>query len=309
MNATELRTTGSRPTLKEYAADNTLLIPEHLNSFSDTHLFMTDRTSNIFYKSLERDLNGLEFYTNQPCLGYVVGGQESFTSFNNKEFIVRETEMIIIPKNLYLVSNFRSKNGPLKAFLFFFAREVLEEFLFNTTPDASNEHNVNGPLTLKSSASINQYMTSLRSIYKPNVRPTKLLRHKLMELLYLLHREDRTGKFRATISHVHSHGHKRNIAHLMGEHYLRDLTIHDYAELSGRSLSTFTREFRRIYNMSPKKWLIDARLSHARNLVIGSDINITEIANIIGYDNVSHFIKTFKQQFGITPKQLRQAQF
>ena len=134
-----------------------------------------------------------------------------------------------------------------------------------------------------------------------------MLRIKLLELVYLLHQQDHSGAIRAAISNAHSHARKRNIARLMSEHFLRDLTVKDYAELSGRSLSTFTREFRRIYNKSPQQWLIEARLEHARKLVLSSGLSITEIAYSIGYDNVSHFIKTFRKQFGGTPKQLRQA--
>lgn len=252
-------------------------------------------------------MRGVEFYTSQPCLTYVIDGQETFTSFDNDDVQIAETEMLLMPRNMYLVSDFRSAFGPLKSFLFFFGVGVLEEFLLATKGDEKPDASVDGPLKIKSSSAVNHYMSALMRVYKPRPRHSAALRIKLLELLYLLHEQDDTGTFRATISNAHSHGRKRNIVQIMSKHFLRDLTVKDYAELSGRSLSTFTREFRRIYNKSPQQWLIEARLDHARNLVLSSDLSITEIACSIGYDNVSHFIKTFREHFGNTPKQLRQA--
>ncbi len=307
MNTRNSRPGVCRHTMQEHCEDHALLIPEQLGRFSDAHLFMAGRESSIFYKDLKNDLRGIEFCTSQPCLTYVIDGQETFTSFDNDDVQIAGTEMLLMPRNMYLVSDFRSASGPLKSFLFFFGDDVLEEFLLDTRGDGKPDVPVDGPLKIKSSPALNHYMSALMKVYKPSSRPSAVLRIKLLELLYLLHQQDHSGAIRAAISSAHSHARKRNIARLMSEHFLRDLTVKDYAELSGRSLSTFAREFRRIYNKSPQQWLIEARLEHARKLVLSSGLSITEIACSIGYDNVSHFIKTFRKQFGGTPKQLRQA--
>ena len=290
MTTNSTRSGEPRRTVKEHCEDHALLIPAQLGRFADAHLFMTDNESSIYYKDLKNDLRGIEFYTSQPCLTYIIDGQETFTSFDNDDVQIAETEMLLMPRNMYLVSDFRSAFGPLKSFLFFFGDGVLEEFQVNRKGDEKPGVSVDGPLKIKSSSALNHYMSALRRVYKPSPRPSAMLRIKLLELLYLLHEQDRTETFRVTISNAHCHARKRNIARLMSEHFLRDLTVKDYAELSGRSLSTFTREFRRIYNKSPQQWLIEARLDHARNLVLSSDLSITEIACSIGYDNVSHFM-------------------
>lgn len=294
-------------TVQEHCRQNTLLIPEQLGGFADAHLFMADGQSSIYFKNLRRDLRGIEFYSSKPCLTYIIAGRETFTSFDNKDVQLGETELLMMPRNMYLVSDFKSARGPLKSFLFFFGRQVLEEFLLDTRRDQRPDLRVDGPLKLGPIAPIDHFMAALRTVYKPSPRPTPVLRLKLLELLYLLHESDRTGAFRATIANAHTHTEKRNIARLMSEHFLRDLSVQDYAELSGRSLSTFNREFRRIYDKSPKQWLIDARLDHAKDLVLATEKSVSEIASAVGYDNVSHFIKTFRQQFGDTPKQLRQS--
>ncbi|MEM0912262.1 MAG: AraC family transcriptional regulator, partial [Pseudomonadota bacterium] len=275
---------------------------------SDTHLFMSDGDSSIFYKHLRHPLFGLEFYTNQACLGYVLNGAESFTTFDNKEFIVKTGDMIIIPKNTYLISNFRSENGPLEAMLFFFSDAILEQFLLNSQNKGVANNKQAEPYKINSSAIVSRYMQALTHVYKQNARVTKLIQYKLLELLHLLNDEDQSDRFCATISNVHKHSKKRNIQQLMKEHFLKDLSIGDYARLSGRSLSTFTREFKRLHGKSPKQWLLEARLMHAKTLVTDSNKNITEIAYLVGYENISHFIKTFKMEFGDTPKQLRQKQ-
>ncbi len=306
MNHNEQKTIPKRPTIQAHCEDKTLLIPEQLNQFADAHIFMTDRQSCLYYKDLAADLRDIEFYTNQLCLTYVLEGTESFTAFDGQEIRLQAKDILLMPRNIYLVSDFQSHLGPLRSFLFFFSKDLVQEFLATTSQDVLAKDGVDGPLKIPASSSVSQYMEALRKVYKPNPRPSVILRVKLLELLYLLHEQDRKGLFRATLLKAQNQSQKRNIAHLMAEHALKPLSVEDYAALSGRSLSTFTREFRQLYGKSPKQWLIEARLDYARHLVLETSLTVTEIAFAIGYENVSHFIKTFRDSFGETPKKVRQ---
>ncbi|MEM8572133.1 MAG: AraC family transcriptional regulator [Pseudomonadota bacterium] len=296
-----------RVTVGAHCEADTLVIPEQLGGFADAHLLMADQDSSIFYKDLERDLRGVEFYTSRPCLTYILEGRETFTSFDSFDVELGAAELLLMPREMFLVSDFVSAEGPLRSFLFFFGDTVLDEFLLNTEPSGTTGLGADRPLKIAPSVPVRQYMNALRLVYRPSPRPNPAARIKLLELLYLLHEQDRSGALRATIATAHLHTRKRNIAQIMARHALRNLKVEDYAALSGRSLSTFTREFRGIYGMSPKRWLIEARLAHAKELVTGSDLRISEIAFTIGYENASHFIKAFKLRFGETPKRMRQA--
>ncbi|WP_369832151.1 helix-turn-helix domain-containing protein [Motiliproteus sp. MSK22-1] len=83
------------------------------------------------------------------------------------------------------------------------------------------------------------------------------------------------------------------------------MSVSDLAQISGRSLSSFNREFKSTYKMPPKQWLQEKRLSYSKELLQYNELSVTEIAMKVGYENVSHFIKAFKNRYGSTPKQLK----
>jgi AraC-like DNA-binding protein len=91
----------------------------------------------------------------------------------------------------------------------------------------------------------------------------------------------------------------------MREYRCHNLSVQDFARLTGRSPSSFNRDFKRQFGTTPHQWLIDARLDRAMELIQSTQMTVTEVALEIGYDNVSHFIKAFKTKYGQTPKQAR----
>jgi len=88
----------------------------------------------------------------------------------------------------------------------------------------------------------------------------------------------------------------------MEDNYLSNLKISDYATLTGRSDSSFNRDFKRLFGTTPKKWLITKRLSKSHKLLRNTNLNVTQIAMEVGYENVSHFIEAYKKRYGMTPK-------
>ncbi|WP_075533562.1 helix-turn-helix domain-containing protein [Moritella viscosa] len=90
----------------------------------------------------------------------------------------------------------------------------------------------------------------------------------------------------------------------MLENYNKNLTVSDFANLSGRSLSTFNRDFKRKYGESPKQWLITKKMTKANSLLANGS-NVTSCALEVGYSNVSHFIRAYKAIYGKTPKEIK----
>ena len=60
-----------------------------------------------------------------------------------------------------------------------------------------------------------------------------------------------------------------------------------------------------MYRQTPGKWLNDKRLDYASQLLLSSDLNINEIGYECGFSNSSHFNKSFKDKYQVTPKQFR----
>lgn len=92
---------------------------------------------------------------------------------------------------------------------------------------------------------------------------------------------------------------------VMSENYLYNLKVEEFAKLCGRSLSAFKRDFKKAFNTTPSKWIKAKRLAYAKALLIESNLNINEICYDSGFVNASHFIKSFKEQYKISPHQFR----
>ena len=92
---------------------------------------------------------------------------------------------------------------------------------------------------------------------------------------------------------------------VMSENYLYNLKIEEFAKLCGRSLSAFKRDFKKVFSTTPSKWIKTKRLAYAKGLLIESNLNINEICFDSGFVNTSHFIKSFKEQYKISPHQFR----
>jgi AraC-like DNA-binding protein len=95
------------------------------------------------------------------------------------------------------------------------------------------------------------------------------------------------------------------IPKVMEEHFFYNLSIDEFASLCGKSLSSFKRDFQKLYKTSPRRWLTSKRLEYAKQLLLRSNDNIQEICYDIGFENDSHFNRIFKETYGLTPLQFR----
>ncbi|MDF2610279.1 MAG: transcriptional regulator with cupin sensor, AraC family [Lachnospiraceae bacterium] len=89
------------------------------------------------------------------------------------------------------------------------------------------------------------------------------------------------------------------------EHYKEELNAYDMAALCNMSYSYFSRTFNRIMNMSFSEYVNYIRIMEAEKLLVSSDMNITEISTAVGFNTTSYFIKLFKANKNISPKQFR----
>jgi AraC-like DNA-binding protein len=84
-------------------------------------------------------------------------------------------------------------------------------------------------------------------------------------------------------------------------------TLAELAAGTGLSPYHFLRTFRRVTGVTPHQWLLRARLREAaRRLTAGSD-PVTDIALDVGFDDLSNFMRSFRAEFGISPRRYRLA--
>lgn len=97
---------------------------------------------------------------------------------------------------------------------------------------------------------------------------------------------------------------KIDLEAFMNENYKFNVDISRYAYLTGRSLATFKRDFEKIFNTSPNRWLQKKRLHDAYYLIKERGLKSSDVYLEVGFKDFSHFSFAFKKVFGISPSQV-----
>lgn len=131
-----------------------------------------------------------------------------------------------------------------------------------------------------------------------------LLELKFRELILTLADNPRNTELNAYFSFLMQAPQTVSLQRVMEDNYCFNLKLEEYARLSRRSLSAFKRDFFKIYQTTPGKWLQEKRLNHARLLLSGGGKSIGDAAFESGFESTSHFSRSFKEQFGISPSEV-----
>lgn len=92
----------------------------------------------------------------------------------------------------------------------------------------------------------------------------------------------------------------------MDEHFGDyDISVEKMCQHFNMSGSRLTRLVKEQTECTPREYIIRKRMEYAKNLLSETDISINEIGCKVGYVSVSHFIKTFKDHYGVTPTQMK----
>jgi AraC-like DNA-binding protein len=98
-----------------------------------------------------------------------------------------------------------------------------------------------------------------------------------------------------------SEPHKIDLEKFMLTSYHFNVPIEKFAQLTGRSLAGFKRDFQKTFGMAPRQWLQEKRLTEARHLIEKKHSKPSAIYLDLGFESLSHFSHAFKKKFGKAP--------
>ena len=105
----------------------------------------------------------------------------------------------------------------------------------------------------------------------------------------------------ASFQHIHLVG---SILHYVEQNLSEKLFLQDIAEKYNYSVTYISKLFKNVTGSSLVSYIIEKRIARARQLMY-EDLEITEIAERVGYHNYSNFYKAFKKAVGISPEEYR----
>ncbi|SHN33971.1 AraC family transcriptional regulator [Chitinophaga sp. CF418] len=98
-----------------------------------------------------------------------------------------------------------------------------------------------------------------------------------------------------------SEPYKIDLEKFMLSNFHYNVPVEKFAQLTGRSLAGFKRDFQKIFTMAPRQWLLERRLVEARHLIEKKNKKPSAIYLDLGFESLSHFSHSFKKKFGKAP--------
>lgn len=90
--------------------------------------------------------------------------------------------------------------------------------------------------------------------------------------------------------------------------YQKDIAVSSLADHYHISCCWFIREFKRYTGYSPKQYLTNLRLQNAKELLNNHSLSVSEVANLVGYDNQLYFSRIFRKYIGLSPREYREGE-
>jgi AraC-like DNA-binding protein len=260
----------------------------------------------VEYKCMYGD-HSIPYWTHNNYFSYILSGQSRYVS-GDKEYTVHAGDALFIKRGSYIAHG-HGKGDYCALFIFVsdeFIKTVLNKY---PTPSPSKNrigdegHDSIFPLNIDQS--LTSYFHSLLSYFSKDISPMpELLKIKFEELLLNLMTCPHHQSLARCLRGIQERG-KISIRSVMETSFMFNMSLEEYARLCARSLSAFKAEFFDIYHTTPGKWLIRARTQFAKLLIESTDDSINDIAFKSGFKNTAHFVKVFKDFYGMPPLQYR----
>jgi AraC-like DNA-binding protein len=244
-------------------------------------------------------------FLEENMLLFILEGTFRFR-YGKAEYEVSDNEMAFLKKDIlihYETAMQPGRDVKVRFILFSLKHELVKEFVtLSELPVSVSEEAL--PVTVNSlDKRLLKYIESLEFYFlEPEKVKASLIKIKLLELLFCLARND--TKILAQVLDLRDHF-RSNITATVEENIMNSLSLNQLAVLAGRSLSSFRRDFLAIYNMPPSQWIRQKRLDKARQLLTSTTMTVTDICYTTGFENIAHFSRLFKSQFGYSPSEFR----
>jgi AraC family transcriptional regulator, exoenzyme S synthesis regulatory protein ExsA len=155
---------------------------------------------------------------------------------------------------------------------------------------------------LETNPAIESLFQSLTTYFDSNVKPTEAVTNlKLLEGIYAILNSNEAFY---PLLFDFAEPWKIDLLEFLNSNYMEELSMQQIASFTGRSLATFKRDFKKISNLTPQKWLIKKRLEMAYIKLKEEGKKVQDVYMEVGFKNASHFSTAFKKQYEISPTEI-----
>jgi AraC-like DNA-binding protein len=271
----------------------------HYNKFEVRELLFVEYSC-----PLEDESSGV--WTQSDYLVHVLSGKKTWRTPQGS-WTISGGQTLYIKKGAAIVNQFFDDEFCMLGFFISdkFIQDILKEVSGKIDFNTDETDSQSPAIEVFNDVILSGYFQSMLAYFSGSEKPSEsLLELKLKELIINILSSPHNP---ALSSYFQSLGvsEKPSIRQIMETNFCYNLSLEDFAKLCYRSLSSFKRDFKKHYNLSPGKWLLTKRLDYSALLLKNSDLSISQIVFECGFEDLSHFSRAFKEKFGIAPLNFR----
>lgn len=99
----------------------------------------------------------------------------------------------------------------------------------------------------------------------------------------------------------------QHIAEYVMAHYIHEITLDEISKEVGMNRSAFCSYFKKHKGMTFFQFVMNYRLNTARELLLSTDRQVSDICFSVGFNDIPHFVRTFSKTFGESPAKYRKS--
>ncbi|GET22755.1 helix-turn-helix domain-containing protein [Prolixibacter denitrificans] len=257
-------------------------------------------TEDIKLSSYEDNFFKSDIMFDHHMLVWFISGETKIVQ-SDATYYFKTGDIFLIPRNqLATIINYPKHGQPHKTVVMHLSTERLREFYsrLDIHPKPSASPHI---LSYNNHPLLQSCLSSLIPYFEMSDIPEDIASLKITEAVSILRSIDQ--KIDHVLANFEEPG-KVNLAEFMEKNYMFNMTTSKFAYLTGRSLTTFKRDFKKAFSMTPQKWLTRKRLELAHYQLKEKNRKPVDVYLETGFENLSHFSYAFKKQYGCSPSQL-----
>jgi AraC-like DNA-binding protein len=267
-----------------------------------SHTIQAVSKANIFLTCTEGKYHSNQLVVQKNTLIRMLSGEMRII-LPDSTLIVGAGDTIFFPRlELAKVMKLPKDGQPYKSAAIYFTPESVQHYFakYHLKPE-TGDHKP-GISLLNPHPLLESLFNSLLPYFDlKNELPENIAEGKIDEAISILKEMD--VRLFNTLSHFGEPG-KINLTEFMEKNYMFNMPMDQFGYLTGRSLTTFKRDFKKAFYTTPQKWLTQKRLELAHYQLTEKKRKAADIYMEVGFENLSHFSYAFKKQFGYSPSML-----
>ncbi len=267
-------------------------------------------------KYVQPEPTGIRPYDISRCaIGCILRGRK-YIYDGDRRIELNRGDLFFMNIGCHYVEDIPQDGKPFEQIVFFYTCEELRQVLSILDNDfhlrVSNNHICSNcyrrdfvsytgwPAIKNFFSGVNQYIHEDVFVNEPAAEKLKAT-----ELIYLIVTNDECCLKNKVLNEIALA--PENMEQIVQQHIFDNIDLKELSALCNKSVTSFKREFYAHFHDTPHRWFLKRRMAHARLMLTSTTKTVATISSECGFTNTSHFIKLFRNEYGVTPVAYRTA--